>query len=365
MPRNAQGNTRCDKGRGAFCLLILCLLCAFAVWARAGEKAVEEGKQAEPPEAESWSVKLASPLWLASAWGKTGVLGKTANVDVSAKTILRHASFLTSLSAEARKGPFGVYGDFLYLGDQAGVFTNGLIYKTDVKFDEYLADLDVSWRIINSPRGWLDVLAGARYMNIYTRLQLQPNDGRINAASERLVNTASAAVGSTLDRLLDGVLDGKNPVLPIPPLAGSLERQMVQEIRHAQQNPELAAAIASGDPVRIARAQQAVAANIASILRKNLSRAFSICQGWVDPYVGLRARYNLSEAFYVTAKGDVGGFGAGSQVSAEAIGAVGCQITRRVWAEAGYKYLYVDYRRGGFVYDISNGGALVTVGVNF
>ena len=365
MPRNAQGKTRCGLGGGAFCLLTLCLLCALAARGRAGEKTGVECKQSEPPEAESWSVKLASPMWLASAWGKTGVLGKTANVDVSAKTILRHAAFLTSLSAEARKGPFGVYGDFLYLGDQAGIFTNGLIYKTDFKFDEYLADLDVSWRVINSPRGWLDVLAGARYMNIYTRLQLQSNDGRIDTASERLVNTASTAVASTLDRLLDGVLNGRNPVLPVPPLAGALEQQMVREIRHAQQNPELAAAIASGDPVRIAQAQQAVAANIASILRKNLSRAFSLCQEWVDPYVGLRARYNLTQALYLTAKADVGGFGAGSQVSVEAIGAVGCQITRRVWAEAGYKYLYVDYRQGGFVYDISNGGALVTVGVNF
>jgi hypothetical protein len=274
-------------------------------------------------------------------------------------------AFTTSLSAEARKGPFGVYGDFLYLGDQAGVFSNGLVYKTDVKFDEYLADLDVSWRVINTPRGWLDVLAGARYMNIYSRVQLHPNDGRIDAVSEQLVDTVSSAVGSVIDQQLNGALDGKNPVLPIPPLAGDLEKQLVAEIQKAKQDPALAAAILSGDPIRIAQAKQAVAGNIASILRKNLSRAFSLCREWVDPYVGLRARYNLTKAFYVTAKADVGGFGAGSQVSVEAIGAVGCQITRKVWAEAGYKYLYVDYRQGGFLYDVSNGGALVTVGVNF
>ena len=179
------------------------------------------------------------------------------------------------------------------------------------------------------------------------------------------MEVASASVRRALDAALKGALDGQNPVLPVPPLAEELKKKLVDLILRAKEDPELAAALASDVPARIEQAKQRVASHIARILTSNLSRTFSLNEDWVDPYVGLRGRYNLTQAFYLTAKADVGGFGVGSQVSVEAIGALGCQITRRIWGEAGYKYLYVDYRHSGFLYDISSGGALLTVGVNF
>ncbi len=344
--------------------LILLLALASALPGRAGDKATLEPGPAEP-NPDSWTFKLASPIWLASAWGTTGRGGKDAHVDLSATTILRHVTFTTSLSAEVRKDRLGIYADYLYLGDQAGVYTPGLVSKLDLRFTETIADLDASWRVIETPRGWVDLLAGMRYMNIYSRLQLHPDNADIDSTSVRLVDTALADVERTLDKALRGVLDGKNPTLPVPPLTSGLEQKIVDAVRAAKQDPELAAAIASGIRERIAAAKARVASNIAQILRRNLSRAFSLNQDWLDPYLGLRARYNLTPALYVTAKADVGGFSAGSRVSVEAIGAIGYQITRNIWAEAGYKYLYVDYHHDTFTYDISNGGALVTIGVNF
>ncbi|XHR28617.1 MAG: hypothetical protein ACFUZC_22205 [Chthoniobacteraceae bacterium] len=344
--------------------LVLLFALAFAVPGKAGDKTAVEPTPTEP-QPGSWTFKLASPIWLASAWGTTGLGGKDAHVDMSAATILKHVTFTTSLSAEARKDRLGIYADYLYLGDQAGVYTSGLVSKMDLKFTETIADLDASWRVIETPRGWVDLLAGVRYMNIYSRLQLHPNDGNIDSTSARLVDTALADVERTLDKALKGVLDGKDPTLPVPPLSGSLEQKIVDAVRAAKQDPELAAAIASGIRERIAAAKARVAGNIAQILRRNLSRAFSLNQDWLDPYLGLRARYNLTPALYLTAKADVGGFSVGSRVSVEAIAAIGYQMTRSISAEAGYKYLYVDYHHDSFVYNISNGGALVTIGINF
>jgi hypothetical protein len=342
---------------------LLFILLGLAVAARAGEVPALQTPSA--PEPGSWAFKLASPGWLASAWGETGFHGKNANVDVSTGTILSHVTFATALSAEAQRDRLGLYADYLYLGDQAGVYTSGLVSKLDVRFTQTIADADASWRIVQTPQGYVDVLAGLRYMNIYSRLQLHPNDGNIARASTRFVDVADADVRHELDAALNGVLDGQDPVLPVPPLAWERVDSLAAAIRQAKQDPELAAALASGDSARIARAKTNVANHIAQLLRRDLSRAYSLDKDWLDPYLGLKARLNLTRALYLTAKTDVGGFGAGSQLSVEAIGAVGCQLTRHVWAEAGYKYLYANYRNNGFVYDISNGGALVTVGVNF
>jgi hypothetical protein len=340
------------------------LLLAFATQGRAGDKVALEPVQG-PPEPNSWIFKLACPIWLAQAWGDTGIHGKNATVDVSTATILKHVTFTATLSAEARKDRLGIYADYLYLGDQAGVYTPGLVSKLDLKFTETIADLDFNYRLIETPRGWVDLLAGMRYMSIYSRTQLHPDANAIARTSVRLADATSAEVRGVIDNRLNGVLDGKTPILPVPPLTGEQEDQIVDAIQKAKRDPELAAAIASGVAARIAQAKSKIASDINRILTKNLSRAFSLNQDWLDPYVGLRARYNLTGPFYVAAKADVGGFGAGSRVSVEAIGAIGCQFTRTVFAEAGYKYLYADYHHDTFVYNISNGGALLTVGVIF
>ena len=292
--------------------------------------------------------------------GGNGLSRKSIGVGASPGAIISHLSFTAAASVEARKGRLGIYADYLYLGDQDGVYTSGLISKLDLKFNETIADLDVSWRVLESPRGWVDVLAGARYMNVYSRIQLHSNETAIASASQGLVEVASANVRNSIETALNESLQGNNSFLPVyRPSANQLD-QLTELINAAKNDPELAAAIKTGVSARIAQEKQRVANRIASILSGNLNRAFSLNHDWLDPYIGLRARYNLTKAFYLTAKADVGGFGVGSQVSCEAIAALGCQITRRIWSELGYKYLYVDYSRSDFVYNISTGGALLT-----
>jgi hypothetical protein len=52
----------------------------------------------------------------------------------------------------------------------------------------------------------------------------------------------------------------------------------------------------------------------------------------------------------------------------QAYAALGCQITRNIHAEAGYRYLYDDFwdeSANGFLYQILLHGAQITAGINF
>jgi hypothetical protein len=95
-----------------------------------------------------------------------------------------------------------------------------------------------------------------------------------------------------------------------------------------------------------------------SILGLNFSRS----QNWVDPLVGGRFVVPLSPKLEITAAGDVGGWGVGSQLDYQVAGLLGYKVKPHVTLQAGYRYLFVDYAAGGI-----HGGVLnaTTSGIIF
>ena len=71
---------------------------------------------------------------------------------------------------------------------------------------------------------------------------------------------------------------------------------------------------------------------------------------WVDPIVGMRLRHQFAPHHELTLSGDVGGFGAGSELSWQALGAYRWDFAKSssaIWSGMiGYRALYVDYERG-------------------
>jgi hypothetical protein len=67
---------------------------------------------------------------------------------------------------------------------------------------------------------------------------------------------------------------------------------------------------------------------------------------WIDPFVGVRMRLDLSDKFSVSLRGDVGGFDVGSKFTYNAVGLVGYNISRVVSIWLGYRVLGVDYESG-------------------
>jgi len=91
------------------------------------------------------------------------------------------------------------------------------------------------------------------------------------------------------------------------------------------------------------------------VLNASESRHQKDSEEWVEPIIGLRAGLNISEGWELTARGDIGGFGAGSDFAWQALGAVGYRWHYDTWnfaLYAGYRALGQDYSNGGFGWDM-------------
>ena len=108
-------------------------------------------------------------------------------------------------------------------------------------------------------------------------------------------------------------------------------------------------------------------AKISKVLNKELNRTFSLTERWTDPFIGVGGHYNLTKAFYLTGKVDVGGFGVGSDITTQVYGGIGCHVTRRMYSELGYRFLYTDYEDDSnhFVWKTETQGIQLTSGIEF
>jgi hypothetical protein len=125
------------------------------------------------------------------------------------------------------------------------------------------------------------------------------------------------------------------------------------------------AARAAAVQQRIAAGQAALAQRITVALKKQLNRNISRTDYWFDPYVGLRGRYNFNKTFYTAIRSEIGGFGIGSDLMWQAEGVIGCQITRNIFTEIGYRALSFDYDQDGFLFDTITHGPQITTGIRF
>lgn len=91
---------------------------------------------------------------------------------------------------------------------------------------------------------------------------------------------------------------------------------------------------------------------------------FSSSQNWVDPVVGGRIELAPSPKLVVTIFGDVGGWGTGSQLEYQVAGLLGYRIKREWILQAGYRYLFVNYRSEGSIVNLTTSGAVLGVTVN-
>jgi hypothetical protein len=251
------------------------------------------------------------------------------------------------------------------------------VSKVDLSLQQFIGQLFGSYRVIEGPRGWLDLLAGFRYTYLGEQVGLQANNMAIDAASTQLVNQFAQQVatpGSDLRTLIQQnvvdkltALDGSNPKLPVGPIAGDQKdiiADIVEELIQSKEH-ELAEAIRAGVQARVDQLKAQLSNQVANTVASQLNRSFSFYDSWTDPVIGLRGRINLNKLFYLTAQTDVGGFGIGSDIAVEAYAALGCQLTRNIFSEVGYRYYYDDFRDGNFLYQLSLHGAQVTVGLTF
>ena len=108
-----------------------------------------------------------------------------------------------------------------------------------------------------------------------------------------------------------------------------------------------------------------------------LSGSRAIARGgdvdWVDPLVGLRLRHQLAPGQELLLRGDVGGFGAGSEFSWNVMGAysfeIGVYYGATVSGVLGYRALAVDFEKGSganrYDYEVVQLGPLLGLTLRF
>src|SRR5438094_9514635 len=160
-------------------------------------------KETAPPsitESQPWQFTIAAPGWIAGLDGTIGIRGVNADINVGFDEILQHLDMIFAMRAAAQKGPFGIYGELIYIGLSDNAQVNGLINNVHEVVNETLVDGALSWRLINQPRGSLDLVAGTHYTNLSERLALHSDPVAIQQPSQRFVNNIADDLRSRLDQ---------------------------------------------------------------------------------------------------------------------------------------------------------------------
>ena len=225
-----------------------------------------------PVDENPWAFELSPYFWFANLKGTVGVGGTNSDIDVGIDDIFDNLDFAFATSGGVRYKRVGLFADFMYLKITPSFETPGPAFgRTDLSLEQTLLDLKGTYRVVESDRGWLDLLVGARYMKMDLGLTLQPGLAALQSAS------------------------------------GS--------------------------------------------------------ESWWNAVAGVRARYDLSDRFFLTGLADVGG--GSSDLTWQALGGVGYQITDRTHFTAGYRYMVDDYTKGGFKYDVKTRGAYIELGLTW
>ena len=76
-------------------------------------------------------------------------------------------------------------------------------------------------------------------------------------------------------------------------------------------------------------------------------------------------RVDFGSGFFVNAWGNVGGFGAASDLTWDVYGGVGYEWNGWLSSIIGYRHLEVDYDHEGFLYDVSQSGPIIGAVLRF
>ncbi len=104
------------------------------------------------------------------------------------------------------------------------------------------------------------------------------------------------------------------------------------------------------------------------VLRPNLGQTGFAADGtttWADPIVGMRGRYYVSPIVFLNGYGDIGGFGAGSELSWQVLGTVGIQAARWCDIQLGYRALSFEYNGGRGNQELTTHGPIIGATIRF
>ena len=90
---------------------------------------------------------------------------------------------------------------------------------------------------------------------------------------------------------------------------------------------------------------------------------------WVDPVIGVRGEYPFAKNWSAGLRGDIGGFGVGSDFAWQVVSSITWHASERIGVTGAYRYFQQDYENGSgasfFKYDIATSGPQLGVAFTF
>lgn len=350
-----------------------------------------------------WTFVIEPYAWAIGVSGNVGVLNRmSAQIDFEMQDIIQHLDWGIMGRGELRKGRWGLLGDGLFAQLSGGATPPGPFYNNaNIQLQQGMASLALACRVIDDRRGFIDVYAGARYNYFNINLGASADsegiqnvtNAAISGVTRRIAARADAfisqnadgsilanvlnAVGSTvaseLEANSEAIIQGvKNNLTPREIIelqqkwanrSGAYRELLaaVVEARIAAAAGQLTDAIKKG----VASAEKKLAKAVAQDIENALPTDASGNDWWVDPIVGLRGQINFTRWLFLAAQGDVGGFGAGSQIAWNTQATIGINFTRNIFGEIGYRYYYLDYDGQYISYNGAESGVFTGIGVKF
>jgi len=95
------------------------------------------------------------------------------------------------------------------------------------------------------------------------------------------------------------------------------------------------------------------------------NKSGDVSRTWFDPIILVRTQGVVKEDWLLQFRGDIGGFGVGSDFSWQVQANVGYKFSELFHASLGYRYIGIDYDKDDFKYDVDTYGLVLRFGFNF
>jgi hypothetical protein len=371
------------------------------------------------PPVSDWEFQATIYGWLPGLDGDVGVDGFVVGMDETFLDLLPDIKMFTMLRFEARKAKWGVIADGFYVDlGTSGTPPGNLYNSASLDLKQFLGELSIAYRVYESPSGFVDLYAGARYNGFKVDLGGSLNQPGIqnvsNSTSSKIVSSSEAraeAIAAPVVASYQAASAAERAVIEAdlatdikaevdPKVKTDVEKRVNSILRDngiRQRDltggdfarnikvvrDELTAATAELEVAKLratvdASAQADVAAAEARVQKseKDLANAIngklnklptkkSADLDWVDPIVGFRAQWNINEKWFLAGKSDIGGFGVGSELAWTLQATVGYNVSRCSSVELGYRYLHTDYDDDSVLYDVAEAGIYMSYNYKF
>jgi hypothetical protein len=122
-----------------------------------------------------WEFTVTPYFWAAGISGRTAQLGApSVSIDVPFHDIWDHLDFAGMVTGEARKGPYSIWGDLMYvkLGGESATPRGILANSAELTVSTFAGTIGGGYTVLKGPAYNLDAVLGMRLWSVNTDLSL-------------------------------------------------------------------------------------------------------------------------------------------------------------------------------------------------